>query len=122
MVTYSMACTEVLIILEYYLSKSELKKIPKEKIDFLKNNKDQNYKYEINKNLPLERQNISEVANSIIITLYRDYFANEQQKKTLNEVLILNDIKKEQNKLNDLRKMLDENGVHNEAVPINHVS
>ena len=92
-VTYSMACTEVLAILQYYLSESELNKIPKEKIDFLENNKDQNYKYEINKNLPLERQNISEVANSIIITLYRDYFANERQKKTLNEILIFNDKK-----------------------------
>lgn len=27
-----------------------------------------------------------------------------------------------QNKLNGLRKMLDENGVHNEAVPTNHIS
>lgn len=27
-----------------------------------------------------------------------------------------------QNKLNELRKILDDNGVHNEAVPTNHVS
>ncbi len=96
--TYSSACTEVLVILKYYLSKSEFEKIPREKIEFFERNKDKNYDYKINKNLPLEKQDISEMANSIIITLYRDYFATNQQKEILNKILILNDAKKEKQK------------------------
>lgn len=96
--TYSRACTEVLIILKYYLSKTEFDKIPKEKIEFFEKNKDKDYNYQIDKNVPLEKQTISEMANSIIITLYRDYFATEKQKEILNKILILNDTKKEKQK------------------------
>lgn len=96
--SYSRACTEVLIILKYYLSKSEFDKIPKEKIEFFEKNKDKNYDYKIDKNLPLEKQNISEMTNSIIITLYRDYFATDNQKEILKEILILNDAKIEKQK------------------------
>ena len=96
--TYSRACTEVLIILKYYLSKTEFNKIPKDKIEFFEKNKDKNYDYQIDKNVPLEKQTISEMANSIIITLYRDYFATDKQKEILNKILILNDAKKEKQK------------------------
>ena len=98
MITYSMACTEVLAVLKHYLNSADFNKIPKEKIEFLEQNKDCNYKFSINKNIPLEKQAISEMANSIIVTLYRDYFASEKQKETLKEILILNDIKKNKNK------------------------
>ena len=37
--TYSRACTELLIILKYYLSKTEFNKIPKDKIESLLNEK-----------------------------------------------------------------------------------
>lgn len=95
---YSRACTEVLVILKYYLSKAEFDGIPKQKIEFFEKNKDKNYDYQIDKNVPLEKQKISEMANSIIITLYRDYFATEKQKEILNKILILNDAKKEKQK------------------------
>lgn len=96
--TYSRACTEVVVILKNYLSKAEFAKIPKEKIEFFEKNQDLNYDYKIDKNLPFQKQNISEMANSIIITLYRDYFATDQQKQTLNRILILNDTKREKQK------------------------
>ncbi len=107
--TYSRACTEVLIILKYYLSKTEFNKIPKDKIEFFEKNKDKNYDYQIDKNVPLEKQKISEMANSIIITLYRDYFTTEKQKEILNKILILNDAKKEKQKKTRYKQNIFEN-------------
>ena len=84
--TYAKAYTEVLEILKYF-SKEEYSKIPQEKIDFYKNNMDKNYNYNINPNIDLSKQYISKEANAILISLFRDYFATENQKKTLNSLL-----------------------------------
>lgn len=53
-----------------------------EKIEFFRRNEDHNYIFEINNRLPIEKQNVSEKANAILVILYRDYFADEQQKKS----------------------------------------
>lgn len=96
--TYAKAYTEVLEILKYF-SEEEYSKIPQEKIDFYKNNMDKNYNYNINPNIDLSKQYISKEANAILITLFRDYFATESQKKTLNNLLNQN-----QNKLENIRR------------------
>ena len=97
-ITYEMAYVEVLAILKNYLSEEELNQIPKEKIEFFEKNKDHNYIFEINNRLPIEEQNLSEKTNAILVILYRDYFADEQQKETLKQILELNDRIKEQDK------------------------
>ena len=96
--TYEMAYVEVLAVLKNFLSELEFNKIPKERIDFFENNKDNNYHFELNKDFPIEKQNLSEKANAILVILYRDYFANEQQKETLKQILELNDKIKEKEK------------------------
>lgn len=96
--TYAKAYTEVLEILKYF-SEEEYSKIPQEKIDFYKNNMDKNYNYNINPNIDLSKQYISKEADAILITLFRDYFATESQKKTLNNLLNQN-----QNKLENIRR------------------
>ena len=96
--TYAKAYTEVLEILKYF-SEEEYSKIPQEKINFYKNNMDKNYNYNINPNIYLSKQYISKEANAILITLFRDYFATESQKKTLNNLLNQN-----QNKLENIRR------------------
>ena len=60
---------------------------------------DKNYNYNINPNIDLSKQYISKEANAILITLFRDYFATESQKKTLNNLLNQN-----QNKLENIRR------------------
>ena len=95
--TYAKAYTEVLEILKYF-SEEEYSKIPQEKIDFYKNNMDRNYNYNINPNIDLSQQYISKEANAILITLFRDYFATESQKKTLNNLLNQNQNKLEKKK------------------------
>ena len=89
---YSKAYTEVLEMLKY-LPENEYNKIPKEKIDFLKKNKDANYKFSINPEIELEKQNISMEANSIIVTIFRDCFASDLQKEKLNIILNQNENK-----------------------------
>ena len=116
--TYEMAYVEVLAVLKNYLSEFEFNKIPKERIDFFENNKDNNYHFEINKDFPIEKQNLSEKANAILVILYRDYFANEQQKQVLKQILELNDKIKEKDKQinNEKFNILFENKKSNETV------
>ena len=55
--TYSKAYTEVLEIIKYF-PKEEYNKIPKDKIEFYKNNMDINYEFHIDPSIELEKQNI----------------------------------------------------------------
>lgn len=94
---YAKAYKEVLEIIKYF-PESEYKKIPKEKIDFYKNNLDYDYEFTIDPNIDLSEQNISKEANAIIVTLYENYFATEVEKSKIKEILKLNEIKEEQEK------------------------
>lgn len=95
--TYAKAYTEVLEILNHF-SKEEYSKIPQEKIDFYKNNMDKEYNYKIIPEKELSKQYISKEANAILISLFRDYFANESQKRTLTNLLNQNQEKNEKEK------------------------
>ena len=83
---YARAYTEVLEILKHFPDE-EYKKIPIEKINFYKSHMDKNYKFTINPEMDLANQNISKEANAIIVTLFRDYFATEEQKVKIKEIL-----------------------------------
>lgn len=89
---YSKAYTEVLEMIKH-LPENEYNKIPKEKIEFLERNKDNKYKFVINPQIELEKQNISIEANSIIVTIFRDYFATDLQKEKLKIILEQNENK-----------------------------
>ena len=91
---YARAYTEVLEILKHFTDE-EYKKIPIEKINFYKSHMDKNYKFTINPEMDLANQNISKEANAIIVTLFRDYYATEEQKVKINEILDLNQKKEE---------------------------
>ena len=94
---YAKAYSEVLEIIKY-IPKNEFLKIPKEKILFFETYKDKNYDFKIDPKISLEKQNISEEANAIIIILYRDYFATESQKIKLQEILNHKKVIQEQEK------------------------
>lgn len=95
--TYSKAYTEVLEIINHF-SEDEYKKIPKEKIDFYEKNKDKDYNFKIDPNVNLAEQNISQSANAILVSLYRDYFATDKQKEILENLLQQNQEKMEKEK------------------------
>ncbi len=97
--TYAKACAEVIEVIKHFPIE-EYEKIPKEKIDFYKNNMDKNYYFSINPKLNIEKQNISPEANAIIVNLYQEYFATDEQKIKIKEILELNQRKVEQEKRN----------------------
>lgn len=91
---YSKAYTEVLEIIKYF-PEEEYNRIPKEKIEFFQENMDMEYEFTINPEIDLSEQNISKEANAIIVTLFQDYFATEEQKNKIQEILELNERKLE---------------------------
>ena len=91
---YAKAYTEVLEIIKYF-PEEEYVKIPKEKIEFYKNNMDRDYVFSINPKIDLSDQDISPEANAIIVNLFKDYFATEEQKIKITEILNLNQKKEE---------------------------
>jgi len=93
--TYAKAYTEVLEIIKYF-PKEEYNKIPKEKIEFYENNMDKDYVFSIKPEIDLSEQNISPEANAIIVNLFTDYYATEEQKVKIRKILDINQKKEEQ--------------------------
>ncbi len=91
---YNRVYKEVIEIISH-LPKEEYDRIPKEKIDYYKENMDKDYKFTINPEIDLAEQNISKEASAIIVTIFRDYFATEVQKKKLEELIKLSEKKSE---------------------------
>lgn len=95
---YKMACTEILEILKY-LPDEDYKKIPKDEIDFFEQNKETDYNFKFNENLPFEEQAILPETQAIIVKLYRDYFCSDEDKLTLDRYIhISNEMNKNDNK------------------------
>ena len=94
---YAKAYVEVLEIIKY-LPEEEYKKIPTEKIEFYKNNMDKDYEFIIDPTLDLSEQNISKETNAIIVNLFKDYYATDEQKEIIEKILALNEKKDEQKK------------------------
>lgn len=56
-------------------------KIPKKFIDFLRANMNNEYDFNVQEGLHLNKQNLSEEANNILALIYRDYWATEEEKE-----------------------------------------
>ena len=91
MTNYSKAYTEVLEILTY-LPEEEQKKIPVERIEFYFENRDKEYDFHYDENIPFDEQKVLPETQAIIVTLFRDYFATNEQKEKLEEILKHNEI------------------------------
>lgn len=109
--TYKRAYTEVLEIIKY-LPAIEYAKIPNDKIKFYKENMDKEYDFHINPAIDLDKQNISREANAILVTLFNDYFATDEQKKVLKSLLNQNQQKLEQKKL----EIYNQNEIFNKTI------
>ena len=83
--TYECSYVEVLEILKH-IPKKEYDKIPKEKIEFYKKHMDKSYKYEYNPASPKTLRK----TDAIIINLYKNYIASDDERKKIDEKLMLN--------------------------------
>lgn len=95
--SYAQAYAEVLEILKY-IPKEEYNRIPKDKIEFYKENMDKSYNFSINPNIDLDKQNISLKANSILVDIYQEFFATEEQKILIDKILYENELAAEEEK------------------------
>ena len=81
---YAMAYTEVIEILKH-VPDEDVKKIPKEKLEFYKNNMDNDYNYKSDMTKDFKEQEISDITKAILANLYRDYWATPHQKEIIEE-------------------------------------
>ena len=86
---YNKACTEVLEILKT-LSKEQYGRIPESEIEYYKSKADLDYKFTFDASISLDKQDILRETYAILITIYRDYFLDKNQKSVLNEILEIN--------------------------------
>ncbi len=94
---YAKAYTEVLEIISHF-SEEEYSKIPSETIRFYEENMDTSYNYKINPQIDLNQQYISKEAEALLVILFRDYFATQKQRDTLNNLLRQNQEKTDKEK------------------------
>lgn len=89
------ALVEVDAVLENS-SKDINDKIPKRFKDYIKNNKSQDYTFEIDKTKDILDQNLSKEARQIIALMYRDYIVDKDKRQELLEQEKEKQIKKEE--------------------------
>lgn len=77
---YRNAFKEVDEILKY-TDINLVNKIPKKFIDFLRADMNNEYEFNVQEGLHLNKQKLSEEANNILALIYRDYWATEEEKE-----------------------------------------
>jgi len=97
------AYVEVLEILKY-ISIYDYLKIPKHIIEFLKDNSNTNYVFKFDGSKTLDEQNVSKKTKQLILILYRDYWATEEQKRELIRKQIEAEIYNEKEKIKKYEK------------------
>ncbi len=98
---YSNACKEVVMLFDYFLDENDLSKIPEKQIKHLRENANQQYTYIVDESKVLEEQEISKEAKAIIVSLYKKYFATNEQKKKVDEIIAILDRQKNIKRTND---------------------
>ena len=97
-IEYGEAAIEVLDILKH-TRKSDVEKISKEFIDFLKEISSETYKPELDHTKPIKEMGLQQKTQDILGIIYFKYWANEQEKKEFIAKLNKNE-KKYQEEIN----------------------
>ena len=85
---YAKALAEIDDIIKYADNKSK-EKISKEFIEFVKENKDKNYKTKIDPQKKIEDQDILYETKVILASMYRDFWATEEERNVLDRKMSL---------------------------------
>ena len=92
---FAEASAEINEILKYMPSE-EIEKIPSKLREFFREVASKDYVTNINPDLPLDAQEIKEKTKDIIALIYRNYWCSEEERKELDQKLIENDRKFEE--------------------------
>ena len=92
---FAEASAEINEILKY-MPDEEIEKIPSKLREFFKEVESKDYVTNINPNMPLDKQQIKEKTKDIIALIYRNYWCSEEERKELDQKLIENNKKFEE--------------------------
>ena len=92
--SYARAYTEVLEIIRHF-PEEDIKKISETKLEFLRMNRDKDYFFVIDPEKDLSEQNISREANAVMVNIYKEFFASEEQNRIIDSMLTQNSLKEE---------------------------
>ena len=91
-IVYTQVYTVLLSLGEEYI-----KKIPNDVFNTIKNNRDEDYIFEINPNNPLSEQNLLDESNALLAYLKLEYWCQtDDEKKELQQLLKFNEEKQNQ--------------------------
>ncbi len=79
---YACAYKEVIEVLKY-TNRDDVNKIPKDMILLWKQNMKKDYNFQVDKNKPIEEQNLSNEAKAILANIFKDYWATDYQKQRI---------------------------------------
>lgn len=79
---YPRAYRELYEILKH-VSEEDLAKIPQDLIKTIEHNMDKDYVYQLKETLQFEEQTMLRETRALLAVLYRDYWANENEKKII---------------------------------------
>ncbi len=96
---YKKAYCEVLEILQY-VPKDDQNKIPKDILDTMKENADEDYRFHMDTNISFDKQNLMSETKAILANFYRDYWATDFQR----EQIIIKEKMDRQKREDDLNK------------------
>lgn len=94
---YKKAYKEVVEILKF-VSKENVDKIPKEMLDMFEEEQDKEYNFKVDTTKSFEEQELLEETKAIFSNIFRDYWANDYQRKVIIEKENMDRIKLEEEK------------------------
>ncbi|CDC78917.1 MAG: hypothetical protein ACLTON_01260 [Christensenellales bacterium] len=94
---YKKAYKEVVEILKF-VSKENVDKIPKEMLDMFEEEQDKEYNFKVDTTKSFEEQLLLEETKAIFSNIFRDYWANDYQRKVIIEKENMDRIKWEEEK------------------------
>lgn len=91
-IEYSNSLYQINEILKY-MEPNLRARIPKKFISYFENNKSQEYNWNIDKSLPLEKQDLLPTTKEILAVLYKDFICDDVERVKLEKTLSNNEIK-----------------------------
>lgn len=82
---YNNSYTEVYTILSY-LDENELKKIPKDVLEIIKENRNKEYSYSFDINEDIYNQPMLRETKAILFNMFRDYLCTEEQRTKIKRM------------------------------------
>ena len=79
---YRNAFTEVDVIINY-LNECDYNKIPKDIIDIIEENKNEDYEYYLDESIPFTEQKMMPETKAILFNFFRNYFSTKEQKEKI---------------------------------------